>query len=93
MALRLRGTESHPDAIGAIVTLHAGDRTLVRQVQAAGGYLAQSSLTVHFGLGGDKRVDRCEIRWPSGTTTTHANLPVDEHLLVMESGEIEIWER
>ena len=43
-----------------------GDRVLVRQVQAAGGYLAQSSKTLHFGLGGATAVDRCEIRWPTG---------------------------
>jgi hypothetical protein len=42
----------------------------VRQVQAAGGYLAQSTKTLHFGLGENHKVDRAEIRWPSGQIQT-----------------------
>jgi hypothetical protein len=39
---------------------------MVRQVHAAGGYLSQSSRTLHFGLGDRSKIDRVEIRWPSG---------------------------
>jgi hypothetical protein len=70
VAFRLTGTRSNRDAIGAVVTLFAGDETLVRQVHAAGGYLSQSSKTLHFGLGYRKSIDRAEIRWPSGQTQT-----------------------
>jgi hypothetical protein len=35
-------------------------------VQGAGGYLAQSSRTLHFGLGDRTEVDRVEITWPGG---------------------------
>ncbi len=66
LELRLRGTTSNRDAIGAFVTLRAGGRTLVRQVNASGGYLAQSSKTLHFGLGSATMIDACEIRWPGG---------------------------
>jgi hypothetical protein len=66
IAFRLHGTRSNPDAIGALVKLFAGKEVMVQQVQAAGGYLSQSSRTIHFGLGGRDRVDRVEIRWPSG---------------------------
>jgi hypothetical protein len=54
------------DAIGALVTIHLGKEVMLRQVQAAGGYLSQSSRTLHFGLGERKTIDRVEIRWPSG---------------------------
>jgi len=67
IAFRLRGTRSNRDAVGAVVRVRRGDRTWTRMVQAAGGYLAQSSKTVHIGLGDLDAVDRCEIRWPSGT--------------------------
>jgi hypothetical protein len=36
----------------------------VRQVNPAGGYLSQSSKTVHFGLGDRTKNDKVEIRWP-----------------------------
>ena len=37
---------------------------MVRQVQAAGGYLSQSSKTLHFGLRDRAKIDRVEIIWP-----------------------------
>jgi hypothetical protein len=66
VAFRLRGTRSNRDAIGAVVRLYTGTEVLTRQVNPYGGYLAQSSKTVHFGLGGRAAIDRVEIRWPSG---------------------------
>jgi hypothetical protein len=70
LAFRLLGTKSNRDAIGAVVTLHLGPEVMVRQVQAAGGYLSQSSNALHFGLGDRTLVDRVEIRWPSGLRQT-----------------------
>jgi hypothetical protein len=46
---------------------------MVRQVNPAGGYLAQSSRVLHFGLGGRSKVDRIEIRWPRGIVQTLNN--------------------
>jgi hypothetical protein len=66
VAFRLRGTKSNRDAVGAVVRLYIGGKVLTRQVQSSGGYLAQSSRTVHFGLGDRPTVERVEIRWPSG---------------------------
>jgi hypothetical protein len=70
IAFRLRGTRSNRDAIGALVKIYMGKEVMVRQVQGAGGYLSQSSKTVHFGLGGRTRIDRVEIGWPSGRRQT-----------------------
>jgi hypothetical protein len=70
LAFRLRGTRSNRDAIGATVRLRVNDQMLVRQVQSAGGYLSQSSKTLHFGLGDQKQVEQVEIRWPSGVRQT-----------------------
>ena len=67
MAFRLQGTRSNRDAIGAVVRVHVGGQVMTRQVSTAGGYLSQSSRTVHFGLGDRSTVDKVEIRWPSGT--------------------------
>jgi hypothetical protein len=67
LAFRLRGTRSNRDAIGAVVRLRRSSQALTRQVQAAGGYLSQSSKTIHFGLGDRPDVEEVEILWPSGT--------------------------
>jgi hypothetical protein len=72
VGFRLRGTRSNRDAVGAVVRLYHKGRVLTRQVQGAGGYLAQSSRTLHFGLGDDTAIDRVEIAWPSGRRQTLA---------------------
>ncbi len=71
VAFRLQGLGergSNRDAIGAVVRLYVGDQIMTRQVNTAGGYLSQSSKTVHFGLGDRPAIDRVEIHWPSGRT-------------------------
>jgi ASPIC and UnbV/FG-GAP-like repeat len=64
--LRLVGTRSNRDAIGARVVVTAGGETFLREVNGGNGYASQSSTRLHFGLGGATRVDRVEIRWPGG---------------------------
>jgi hypothetical protein len=63
-----KGPKTSRDAIGAVVTLYAGKDVMTRLLSPCGGYLAQSSKTVHFGLGDRTRADRVTIRWPSGAT-------------------------
>jgi enediyne biosynthesis protein E4 len=64
--LKLVGTQSNRDAIGACVRLTVGGKTMMRQVEAGSGYASQMMLPVHFGLGKADRVDGLEICWPSG---------------------------
>jgi hypothetical protein len=66
--LRLVGTRGNRDAIGARVRLTAGGVTQLREVRAGSSYLGQHDLRVHVGLGSAARIDRLEIRWPSGDT-------------------------
>jgi hypothetical protein len=63
--------------VGAVVTVRAGGRDLVRLVESASGYLAQSSRTLLFGLGDAANVERCTIRWPGGATQTVSSVEVD----------------
>ncbi len=71
---RLTATRTARDAVGARVVVRSGGRTLVRQVQTAGGYLAQSTRSLHWGLGDAKGPFDLEIRWPSGTIQTVTSL-------------------
>ena len=48
VALRLQGTKSNRDAIGALARIEVGGKVQVRQVHAAGGYLAQSTRSTRF---------------------------------------------
>jgi hypothetical protein len=51
-----------------VVKLHTGDQVMIRQVNAATGYLCQSSKTLHFGLGSRTKIDKMEVIWPGGAT-------------------------
>lgn len=67
LRLKLVGTKSNRDAIGAWVKMRVAGHTLSRQVMPTRSYLSQSELPVTFGLGKADKVDSMEILWPSGT--------------------------
>ena len=77
VALRLIGTKSNRDGIGAKITVHAGDRDRVDEVRSGSSYISQNDLRVHFGLGAATRIDCVEVRWPNGLVERFENVPVD----------------
>jgi len=72
------GVMSNRDAIGAVVEVHAGGMTLLRQVEGGTGTGCQNSSVLHFGLGAADAVDSIEVRWPSGMVQDVGPLPVDQ---------------
>ena len=69
LALHLQGTSVNRDAIGARVEVRlAGDTTRhVRSLRAGEGFLSQSSKLVHFGLGGNARIEEVAVTWPGAS--------------------------
>jgi len=79
--LRLAGKGQNKLAIGAQVSLRAGEHTLVRQMVTGRGYLSQADPAIHAGLGAAAGAD-VTIRWPDGTTSEHKGLASNrEHLI------------
>jgi len=64
--VRLVGTRSNRDGLGASVTVEAGDMTSTKTHDGKSGYLSQSLLPIYFGLGSADAIDRIVVRWPSG---------------------------
>ncbi len=64
--LKLVGTRSNRNAIGARVTISAGGLTHVHEVRGGGSYYSQNDFRVHVGLGGAAKIDRVMVRWPTG---------------------------
>ena len=83
--LKLVGTKSNRDAIGAWISVRMNSQTLSRQVMPTRSYLSQSELPVTIGLGEADRVDSVEIRWPSGTVQKVADVQVDHPMTVTEA--------
>ncbi|HMK31481.1 MAG TPA: CRTAC1 family protein [Terriglobales bacterium] len=84
ITLQLVGTRSNRLAIAARVKAVAGSLVQIDEVHSGGSYLSQSDMRIHFGLGSADRVDRVEIRWPSGQTQTLQNLPAGRFYVVKE---------
>lgn len=55
------------DALGAVLSIAAGTRTLRRDVRSGYSYLAANDPRVHVGLGDLQRVDGVTVRWVDGT--------------------------
>ncbi|MDX1384252.1 MAG: ASPIC/UnbV domain-containing protein, partial [Thermoanaerobaculia bacterium] len=78
------GTSSNRDAVGALVELAVGDRTLRRGVTPARSYQAQVELPVTFGLGAATTVGELRVTWPDGATSAHAVEGVDRLLVLRQ---------
>ncbi len=83
LLVKLVGTKSNRDGIGATVTAQAGTRKLLQRCATDGSYLSASDVRVHFGLGDATKVT-LTIRWPSGLTTTAENTEADRMIIVTE---------
>lgn len=71
--VKLQGTNSNRDAIGATLTLTTSNRTIKRYYNGV-GFLNQSLAPVHFGLNNDSEVLELSIHWPSGLIETYQNI-------------------
>ena len=83
--LKLVGSKSNRDAIGARVTVKTTARTMMREVDGGNGYAGQSTQRLHFGLGGQTAVQSIEVRWPSGAVQ-QASALVDRLTTIREAG-------
>jgi tetratricopeptide (TPR) repeat protein len=84
VVLRLIGTTSSRDAIGAMVTCQIGSRTQTRHLTAGDGYLASNERSLVIGLGEHDQIDELEIRWPSGARSNFSSLQSGMELLAVE---------
>lgn len=82
LRLKLAGTASNRDAIGARVEVKAGKNTWFRQVMPTRSYLSQSELPLTFGLGSNTNVDSVTVDWPDGTRQQLGPLPVDQQHII-----------
>jgi hypothetical protein len=67
LKVRLRGTRSNREGLGAQVTVVLPDgRRLLKVLDGKSGYLSQSDLPLYFGLADADHAGAIEVRWPSG---------------------------
>jgi hypothetical protein len=82
--LKLIGTKSNRDGIGAVVRVTAGGETQTQMLRSGSSYLSSSELVLTFGLAQHDKADSIEIRWPSGQVDRLSNLTVGQNITVTE---------
>lgn len=81
---KLTGRASNRSAIGAQVRVFWNGQQQIQEVSGGSGFCAQNQRRLHFGLGKTDRVDRVEIRWPSGHVQTIASPALDRIYDIVE---------
>jgi hypothetical protein len=84
--IRLVGKKSNRAAIGARVTIAAGNLKTIDEVKGGSSYLSQNDLQLHFGLGTAAKIDTMEVRWPNGNTELLRDVLADR-IYTMVEGE------
>ena len=84
LQIRLVGTVSERDAIGARVRVRVKSRDLSRWVTAGDGYLGRNEQVIFCGLGPATHVDQLTVFWPSGVEQSFPDVAADRRLLVIE---------
>ena len=86
IAVRLRGTKSNRDAIGARVSIETDRLRKTRIVQAGSGFLSQHSKELLIGLGASRRIVKMTVAWPSGTEQVFTDIPLNARIRITEGG-------
>jgi hypothetical protein len=78
------GVKSNRDGMHARFTLTAGGVRQTTVVRTGYSYLSASDRRVYFGLGHSSKIEKVEIRWPSGVKDTLRNVAPDASYVVTE---------
>ena len=84
LRIKLVGTKSNRDGIGAVITVTSGGDKQSKMVRSGSSYMSQSELTATFGLGHADKADAVEIQWPSGQVDRLSNTNAGQTITVQE---------
>jgi hypothetical protein len=86
--LRLKGTKSNRDAIGARVTFYTSKGMQYRETSAGNGFEGQSTSAVHAGFGAADSVERVVVEWPSGARQEFRGVRTRTRYELQEGGQL-----
>ena len=87
--IRLVGTESNRDGIGAKVWVRTNETTRFRESICGGSYASGSERTLHFGIGAQEAIQSVKVKWQSGHTQMldflNTGSPVNQVVRIVEN--------
>ena len=85
LGIKLIGSRSNRDGIGAKITVSTRDMTQIREVKSGSSYASGSDTRLLFGLGENQHIEKITIVWQGGTTQALENVAINQILTIMES--------
>ena len=87
LGIKLIGSQSNRDGIGAKVTISTGDMTQMREIKSGSSYASGSDTQLLFGLGENQHIEKITIVWQSGTTQVLKDVSINQILTITESDQ------
>src|SRR5436190_5548579 len=84
LGIKLVGTKSNRDGIGARITITSGGWHRSKQMLGGGSYCSASDPRLLFGLESNTMIDEVQVRWPSGLVSTVKNVRSNQYLTIKE---------
>jgi enediyne biosynthesis protein E4 len=84
LRIKLSGTKSNRDGIGAVITVISGAEKQSKMLRSGSSYLSQSELVATFGLGQKAKADSIEIQWPSGQVDKLTTINAGQTVTIQE---------
>ena len=88
LVVRLVGTKSNTDAIGAVVKVSASGRTQTKTLIAGSSYYSQDSTKLLFGLGDHASPVSIQVVWPSGNEILFDDVMTNKTIKIYEDGRL-----
>lgn len=84
LTLKLVGTKSNRDGIGASVTMKTSSGAQYATVTTGGSYCSANDIRPHFGLGQQSQLSDIEVHWPSGIVQHVSKVHADQMVTIRE---------
>jgi hypothetical protein len=84
LSIRLNGTKSNRDGIGAVVRVQSASGKQWQMVRSGSSYCSQSDQALIFGLGKDSSAS-IDVEWPSGARQQLGSVAANQFLRIDES--------
>jgi hypothetical protein len=82
LQVELSQLDRNRQAVGATVTVTAGQWRQIQQVTAGRGFASTDPTVLHFGLGSAARLDSVRVVWPDGRQQTLEGQPADRRIKI-----------
>ncbi len=84
LGITLKGDKGLASAIGAKITVTAGETQQVLINQWTTGYLSNSEPRIHIGLGAQRIINELEVKWPDGKLEVYKNIVSCRYITIVK---------